>query len=58
MGILQQELFMFLGMKEFEVILFVKVKADIQQSVSKEVVLPFCFCSWSLSFVDNKGQAK
>lgn len=50
---------MFLGMKEFEVFLFVKVKTDIQsKEVSKEVALPFCFCFWSLPCVGNKGQAK
>lgn len=43
---------MLFGMKEFEVILFVKVKTDIQQSVSKDVVLTCsCFCV-------DKGQAK
>lgn len=49
---------MFFGMKESEVILFVKAKTDIQQSLSEEVVLPFCFCFQSLPCVKNQGQAK
>lgn len=41
-----------------QIILFVKVKTDILQYVSKEIVLPFCFGFWSLPCIDNKGQAK
>lgn len=53
MDFLYQELFMFLGMKEFKVTLLVKVMTK-----PKEVVLPFCSCSHSLSCAGNQEQGK